>query len=118
MLFYVFSMAIATLTYAFFMTVNITFSTGPFSTYGYAMSPLKRKFNERSFSAFIYNLLSYTPLMWCLVGFLIATIVFRSNHLSIMRRYFRSKLTDQKKQQETLNGTITRLKKQLNFNKS
>lgn len=66
----------------------------------------------------MYRLLAYTPLLWSLVGFLIATIVFRSNHLSIMRRYFRGKLADQKKQQETLNGTITRLKKQLNFNKS
>ncbi len=44
MLFYVFSMAIATLTYAFFITVDISFSTGPFSTYGYALQPLRNKF--------------------------------------------------------------------------
>lgn len=98
MLFYVFSMAIATLTYAFFITVDITFSTGPFSTYGYAMRPLRNKFYEYSQTEFIYRLLAYTPLLWSLVGFLVATIVFRSNHLSIMRRYFRGKLADQKKQ--------------------
>ena len=44
MLIYVFSMAIATLTYAFFITVDISFNTGPFSTYGYAMRPLRNKF--------------------------------------------------------------------------
>lgn len=48
MLFYVFSMAIATLAYAFFITVDISFSTGPFSTYGYAMRPLRNKFFQYS----------------------------------------------------------------------
>ena len=44
MLFYVFSMAIATLAYAFFMVTEVQFNCGPFSIYSNAMEPMRKKF--------------------------------------------------------------------------
>lgn len=95
MLFYVFSMAIATLAYAFFMVTEVQFNCGPFSIYSNAMEPMRKKFKNYGFPFFLYNMTAFTPILWCLVGFLTAAMVFKSNHLSIMRYYFRNKINDQ-----------------------